>query len=69
MSDWSEIEADGDVVIPRVASTAVYCNTRGDVVIRQQGECDDAIVVIPLQFIGRVVSAIKSAARESRRIG
>jgi hypothetical protein len=66
MSDWTDIEAEGDLIISRVANTAVYCNYRGGVVIRQEGEDNDAVVVIPLMFVGRVVAAIKRSAKAAR---
>lgn len=61
MSDadiWKE-----STVIPSVRAVAVYTNTDGDIVIRQEGWPDeDAVIVVPRSAVNSLVEALKAEA-------
>lgn len=64
--DWHAGEGKESIVVPQVDAVAVYSNTKGDIVIRQQhpmGE-DDAVVIVPKRHVGALVAAIRKAAKE-----
>lgn len=59
---WNAEDADESIVIARVDAVAVYQNTKGDLVIRQQhplGE-DDAVLVIPRAHVPAFIQGIKT---------
>jgi hypothetical protein len=69
MGDWvwhneSEREA---TVISSVRAVAVYSNSHGDVVVRQEGsgygdDPEDAVVVVPRTGVAALVKALKAEA-------
>lgn len=64
MSDWNWLGAEADVVIPSVRGVAIYENTAGDIVIRQQGENgeEDSLIIFPKSFAQQVAAAIIAEA-------
>lgn len=66
MSDFNWYTGDADsVVIHPVAAVAVYTNSRGEVVIRQQDAAsgEDAVIVIPKDRVRNLVVALRQAAK------
>jgi len=64
--DWNELDST-DVVTHGVATTVVYFNPRGDIVIRQQGDSfgnDDQTIVLPVAYAEKLVLKIRSAISE-----
>lgn len=65
----SEFDWSSDVVIFRsIQAVAVYVNTHGDIVIRQQGDTysdEDVFVVVPPSQVQNVVRALQDAAKEA----
>ena len=59
MSNWDWSNSD-DLAVQSVRGIAVYTNTKGDIVIRQQGEYgeEDSIVIFPKSLAGSVANAI-----------
>lgn len=68
MVDLDKIQWDTDqsVVIKQVLAIAVYENTRGEIVIRQQDYMDegDHIVVIHKQHIELLIRALRESLAE-----
>jgi len=59
---WHEQDAKESIVVPSVQAVAVYANTDGDIVIRQQnpmGE-EDAVIVVPRSSVGAIIKALKA---------
>lgn len=73
---WSDLEREVDdfkwgetpAVIPRVDAVAVYENTDGDIVIRQQNQMgdDDEIIVIPRKYAATVCYAVMELVNDER---
>ena len=62
--DWGD-PSNNDIVFPTVAGVAVYKNSDGDIVIRQQGSTstildnDDAVIVIPALHAQALILALQ----------
>jgi hypothetical protein len=58
--NWHGEDEKEDIIIPRVDAIAVYTNSNGDVVIRQQDSMgdEDSIVIIPRLHVQTVIAAI-----------
>ena len=64
---WDGENAKESTVVPSVQAVAVYTNTEGNVVIRQQdfyGE-DDHIIVLPRTMVAKVAEAMKREAKNA----
>ena len=63
-SDWSwhGEDAKDSTVFPTVSAVAVYTNTAGNIVIRQEGHMgeDDSVIIIPRVHAGAVISAMQA---------
>ena len=64
MSEWNWSNSEGDLVVQSVRGVAVYENTNGDIVIRQQGESgeDDSLIIFPKSYAHQVAAAIIAEA-------
>lgn len=64
--EWFGEEKDPAVVFSSVSAVAVFRNTSGDLVMKQQGANgeDDDVIVIPEMFVPMVLAAIEKAMRE-----
>ncbi len=60
--DWNS----EDVIVKPVDAIAVYTNTNGDIVIRQQSphNGEDQIVVVPVSHVQSVVNALMAEAEQ-----
>ncbi|MRW85845.1 hypothetical protein GJ698_17350 [Pseudoduganella sp. FT26W] len=58
--DWNSTSARESLVLPRVDALAIYANSNGEIVLRQQGMDghDDSIVIIPKAQAQVVINAI-----------
>ncbi|SDF42360.1 MULTISPECIES: hypothetical protein [unclassified Duganella] len=58
--DWSSTSARESLVLPRVDALAIYANSSGEIVLRQQGMDgnEDSIIIIPKTQAQHVVTAI-----------
>ncbi|CAB3889233.1 hypothetical protein LMG26788_03753 [Achromobacter pulmonis] len=59
---WDAEDASESIVIARVDAVAVYQNTNGDLVIRQQHPLgdDDAVVIVPRAHVPALLQGIKT---------
>lgn len=59
--DWSSASARESLVLPRVDALAIYANSSGEIVLRQQGMDgnDDSIIIIPKSQAQQVIDAIR----------
>lgn len=66
--DWSETD-DNDLVAPSISATVAYLNSKGDIVIRQQGILgqEDAVIVLPTTYAGHLVARINQLLAEGTR--
>ncbi|ATQ77878.1 hypothetical protein CR152_27780 [Massilia violaceinigra] len=68
MSDinWYGEDQDSSVIFNSVNALAVYINTSGELVIRQQGANgeDDSVIALPKMFVPMLLSAITKAMAE-----
>lgn len=63
--DWDKKEFDGDIAFRSVRGIAVYMNSNGDVVIRQQAgplDDEDTIITLPLEHVEKLIQAINQAS-------
>lgn len=60
--DWNSASARESLVLPRVDALAIYANSNGEIVLRQQGMDgnEDSIIIIPKTQAPEVVAAITS---------
>jgi len=65
---WYGPDASADIVVKSVQAIAVYTNTSGDIVIRQQDPLndDDSVIVIPRSSVSALVKALKAEAAKKR---
>lgn len=58
--DWSSASSRESLVLPRVDALAIYANSSGEIVLRQQGMdgSDDSIIIIPKSQAQQVIDAI-----------
>jgi hypothetical protein len=56
---WSDLDEE-DIVTPSVQAVAVYVNTKGSIVIRQQRDMreDDDVIVLPVQAAERLIQKL-----------
>lgn len=59
--DWTSASARESLVLPRVDALAIYGNSSGEIVLRQQGMdgAEDSIIIIPKTQAQQVIDAIK----------
>lgn len=64
---WKDEDNKESVVVPSVSALAVYTNTAGEIVIRQQDQFggDDSIIVIPKSHAAKLASALREEAKKS----
>lgn len=65
MADW-DWKLNESVVVESVQALAVYTNTGGSIVIRQQdsmGE-DDDVVIVPRQHVSALIKALKAELKK-----
>lgn len=60
--DWNSASARESLVLPRVDALAIYANSNGEIVLRQQGMdgSEDSIVIIPKSQAQEVINAISA---------
>jgi hypothetical protein len=65
--NWYDDEANDCIAIRSMRAVAVYVNTAGDIVIRQEAGNggEDDMVVVPVSFIPALTDAINTAVKES----
>jgi hypothetical protein len=58
--DWNSASSRESLVLPRVDALAIYSNTNGEIVLRQQGMDgnEDSIIIIPKSQAQEVITAI-----------
>jgi len=69
MSDvhwWQDQDNKESVIVPSVAALAVYTNTAGEIVIRQQDQFggDDSIIVLPKSHAAKLATALRNEAKK-----
>ncbi|WP_432379659.1 hypothetical protein [Duganella sp. P38] len=64
--DWNSASARESLVLPRVDALAIYANSNGEIVLRQQGMDgnEDSIIIIPKSQAPEVVAAINNMLTE-----
>jgi len=63
---WSELRADGSVVLDPVDETAVFVNADGMVEIRQMDHLgEESVVVVPKRLVPALVVALNKAAADT----
>ncbi|MDW9773068.1 hypothetical protein GOA89_14770 [Sinorhizobium meliloti] len=66
--DWKIAREEGDVVVRSQSAIAVYANTNGDVVIREEQSIwgdEDTFIVIPREHATKIAEKVNAVLRES----
>lgn len=65
--NWNDAAESGEVVVESVQAVAVYVNTIGNIVIRQESsalEDEDSIVVIPKSGVKALIKALNATLKK-----
>jgi len=65
---WKDLD-DSEMLTHGVKPTAVYFNTRGDIVVRQErdwNEDEDTVLVLPLEYAERLALRLQTLIEEAR---
>jgi hypothetical protein len=67
--NWVGAKSHDQVVVPEQAAIAVYENSDGDVVIRQQAALgsDDHVIYIQPVYLPRLIASLEGARQKPRR--